>query len=443
MSVFNPTSVLNQIHANIATITTASPGKFTRSPYRFTLDREPDSGPDGMYSIDLTSADAYSRKWGTGENICTARVAVRVAYFRGGGNKGGGDRFTVMRVAADDCQLIADVIENPDNYNASASGISVVVFEGYSRVGDLPKAEIWECRFTVQWRSDLQTSPVQDLMVASLISATTTALSAMNVLSLESGTGAVIQPTAVDGPRLFFLDRENLAGDTADGDSILNATGITGAVWREQVGGAGFAEDMTLALPNAINVDVNALRLRTDLTTQTSGAEVSRLRFDLLTGGPLTATTGLTVDGNGIEVPIGSVGAPSVAIGDPAVGLSYNSAGPYVRMSVGGRAYYWYSNVFSLDPGSASGGFWCDPAVTNAFTSNTTMTGGTGAVMRGGGVDRIFCNAVGMSFNNVTTPVAKGTISGTTAGTLGQLQTVVKALLVYLASRGDITDSTT
>ncbi len=229
MSVFNPTSVLNQFHANIATITSASPGAFTRSAYRFTMEKEPDSGPDGMYSIDVTSVEAYSRKFGTGENVSIANLAIRVAYFRGGGNKGEGDRFNVMRHAADDLQLIADVCENPENYNASSSGISVVVYDGFSRVADLPKSEIWEARFTVTWRSDLQTAAAIDLMLASMTVQSTTILTDLNVLSLASGTAAVISGAS---PALYFLDRDNTPGDSPDGSSILDATGVTGAVWR-------------------------------------------------------------------------------------------------------------------------------------------------------------------------------------------------------------------
>jgi len=230
VSTFNATSVLNQFHANLALITTASPGTLTRSAYRFTLDKEPDSGPDGLYFVDLAGADAYERKWGSGETIITGRVSVRTAYFRGGGSAGGGDRRTVMRNASDDCQLIADVCENPDNYNSSASGIRSIIFEGFSRVGDLPRSEIWETRFTTQWRSDLQTRPVQDLMVASLISDSLAALSALPVLSLATGTGAVVKT----GPpfSVYLLDRENDAGDVDNGEDIIGATGVLGAVWR-------------------------------------------------------------------------------------------------------------------------------------------------------------------------------------------------------------------
>jgi len=230
VSTFNATSVLNQFHANLALITTASPGTLTRSAYRFTLDKEPDSGPDGLYFVDITGADAYERKWGSGETIITGRVSVRTAYFRGGGSAGGGDRRAVMRNASDDCQLIADVCENPDNYNSSASGIRSIIFEGFSRVADLPRSEVWETRFTVQWRSDLQTLPVQDFMVASIIADTLSDLSALNVKSLAAGTGAVVTGTSPFS--VYLLDKDNDAGDAADGDEILDTTGATGAVWR-------------------------------------------------------------------------------------------------------------------------------------------------------------------------------------------------------------------
>ena len=236
MSVFDATTVLNQIHAMLASITTATSGKLSRSPYRFPLDREPESGPDGRYSVEIVSVAPFDRKWGTGENVVTAAVVVRVAYNRFGGDAGGGDRFTVNRHANSDAMLIADVVENPDNYNSSASGISVVKFQGVNRLSDLPKSEIWETRFDVTFRTDLHTSPVLDAMVGSLICESTTVLSALDVQGLASGTGAVIPATADADARLFFLDKENLAGDEANGEDILEATGTGSPVWREKAG---------------------------------------------------------------------------------------------------------------------------------------------------------------------------------------------------------------
>ena len=254
MSTFDATSLLNQFHANLASITTSSVGAFSRSAYRFTLDKEPDSGPDGRYSIDLSSVAPFDRKWGTGENVCTAVISVRVAYARLGGDFGGGDRQTVNRSAASDAMLIADVCENPANYNSSDSGISVVVFDGFSRAMDLGKCEIWETRFRVTFRTDLHTTPVQDLMVASLITDSTTALSALSVLSLASGTGAVIPATATSDARLFFLDKENVAADVANGDDILSATGTGSPVWRESTTTASSADEPVVTLPGVMTV---------------------------------------------------------------------------------------------------------------------------------------------------------------------------------------------
>lgn len=232
MSTFDATSILNQFHANLASITTASVGTFVRSAYRFTLDKEPESGPDGRYFIDLSSVAPYSRKYGTGENVCTASVSVRVAYNRLGGDLNGGDRQTVNRNAASDSMLIADVCENPDNYNSSASGISIVVFNGFARALDVGKTEIWETKFDVTFRTDLHTTPVQDLMVPSLVTDSVAALSALSVVSLASGGVAVV----TTGPpfSMYVLDRANTNQDADNGDDIIAATGVTGAVWRRQ-----------------------------------------------------------------------------------------------------------------------------------------------------------------------------------------------------------------
>lgn len=61
----------------------------------------------------------------------------------------------------------------------------------------------------------------------------------------------------------------------------------------------------------------------------------------------------------------------------------------------------------------------------------------------GGGTQRIQVNGTGISFNGAT-PVAQATITGNvTTGSLADLQGVVGQLLTFLASRGDIINSTT
>ncbi len=157
MGVRYLSTILGQFATNVEAVSTASSqdGTLTASGYRYTLDKEPDSGMDGKYFLSVTDVTPRERYWGTGEYITDGHVVVQLSYFRGGGDAGGGDRQTVMRHAADDCQQIADICENPENYNSSVTGLRQVLYQGSTKVHDLSKAEVWEVRFFVQWLSDI------------------------------------------------------------------------------------------------------------------------------------------------------------------------------------------------------------------------------------------------------------------------------------------------
>ena len=159
MAAYKASDVLGQIATRIDAITSETPDAgFKRSAYRFKIEDEPEGAIDGLYFVDLEGAQPYQRNWGTSENVIDGRAVVYVAYSRPGGDRGEGDRQTVLRNAADDCQRIADMVEDPNNYSSTTSGIREIRFQGYERVQDLPRAEVWAVRFFVQWRSDMITS---------------------------------------------------------------------------------------------------------------------------------------------------------------------------------------------------------------------------------------------------------------------------------------------
>lgn len=157
MAERKPSLVLAHFATRIATITSES-GALTESGYRFRLEEEPDTGLDGKFYVDFESLGPPGPWFGTTESKYTGRVVVRVAFFRGGGDAGGGDRQSVMRNAADDMQRIADVIPDPDDYDGTNTGITIIKFTGAARVFEGKAREIWEARFDVEWRSDVITA---------------------------------------------------------------------------------------------------------------------------------------------------------------------------------------------------------------------------------------------------------------------------------------------
>ncbi len=234
MSVFLPSNVLDQFATNVELVTGANTasGAFKRSNYRFTLDREPDSAPDGLYFLDFARADPHLRRWGDGSKITDSIVTVRLIYGRPGGSLGGGDRQSVLRNAADDCDKLGDVCENPANYGASTSGIRIVTFDGYSRVETSNHSEIWEVRFRAQWQSDLDTDTVVDLtqsrFVLDGITTGTNQLVAFSANSLASGSEVFV----VNVWDKFILDKTS----TLTPDNITIVAALGGGNWLRNGG---------------------------------------------------------------------------------------------------------------------------------------------------------------------------------------------------------------
>lgn len=229
MSVFLPSNVLAQFAANVELVVNASPvsGKFTRSAYRFTLDAEPASAPDAMYFLDLQNVLPHLRRWGDGSKITDSIVTVRLLYSRPGGALGEGDRQGVLRNAADDCDKLGDVCENPANYGASTSGIRIVTFQGYRRVVDQKLGEIWEVTFAAQWQSDLDTATVGALtesrFVMDGITTGTNQLVAFNANSLASGSQVFVLSVWCG----FTLSKT----DTQAPDNALIVAALGGGNW--------------------------------------------------------------------------------------------------------------------------------------------------------------------------------------------------------------------
>ena len=229
MSVFLPSDVLGQFEINIELVSNASTrrGSFTRSAYRFTLDKEPDSAPDGLYFLDMVRADPHLRVWGDGTQITDSIVTVRTLYGRPGGNAGGGDRQSVLRNAADDCEKLADVCENPANYGSSTSGIRTVTYDGFARIEQQALGEIWETRFKCQWQSDMDTTTVADMTESNIIvdgiDTGTIQLIAVSTNSLATGSNAFVKTVW----RNFHLDKL----DTQTPDNITIVAALGGGNW--------------------------------------------------------------------------------------------------------------------------------------------------------------------------------------------------------------------
>lgn len=128
---------------------------FRKSSYRFRFDREPEGGRDGMFRVEVPSVDPVRADWATGQRVWNlGTLSVQLAYFRGGGDAGGGDRKSVGKRALDDIDIVISTLQDPDGYVAATTKIRAVRFNSFAKASDLPRSEIWEVKFDVEFESE-------------------------------------------------------------------------------------------------------------------------------------------------------------------------------------------------------------------------------------------------------------------------------------------------
>ena len=157
-----PSAILGRFETVVADMldSETSRPRFRLSPSRFTFEKEPEGGRDGTFRVELSDLTGLRPLHGIGDAIRMASdLAVQVAYFRGGGDLGGGDRKSLNRRALDDMLDIADACESDTTYDSENTGIRVVRFLGFERLMDLERAEIWQARFGVEWESPIVVYP--------------------------------------------------------------------------------------------------------------------------------------------------------------------------------------------------------------------------------------------------------------------------------------------
>lgn len=165
MATQRMTPIYTHLHGKVEATTTLSQCvgglALQRSPYRLQLAQEPDSAAgNGLYFVRASAPRRHLTAFGTSENLWVADWFIQLAYFRGGGDSGPGDRLSVESEAMDDGMTLADRIENPNanNYNSGTTGIEVITYQGIELAAETPHKSIYETRFLIRWRSDVITS---------------------------------------------------------------------------------------------------------------------------------------------------------------------------------------------------------------------------------------------------------------------------------------------
>lgn len=122
-----------------------------RASYRRRLDQmEPNGGSHRRFAIDAPASRVSRNVVGSSQLPIAFDVNVRVFYFRGGGDAGGGDRKSINAQAGIDMTRIADALGDIRNWNRQVTAIRDVRFQASSMVSTRALSEVWESRFMTE-----------------------------------------------------------------------------------------------------------------------------------------------------------------------------------------------------------------------------------------------------------------------------------------------------
>lgn len=120
--------------------------------YRHPIERQPLQGGHRRFALDLTGGrNSPHGAFGAGVAFFVFDMKVSVAYFRGGGSAGAGDRIGSNIAAATDSMLLADALILEEHWNRDVTGIREIKFEGSERAVDGGQSEVWQTRFLVEF----------------------------------------------------------------------------------------------------------------------------------------------------------------------------------------------------------------------------------------------------------------------------------------------------
>lgn len=120
---------------------------------RIAVAEEGDTSIHRRFYVDSLGTTPAVRSWGAGVHASRLEVSVEVG-FRVDGGATRGSKDVIARLAADTCQSVADVVEDPTaNYDRQVTGIRTIEYKGAQALVRNAQREVWSVRFSIVWES--------------------------------------------------------------------------------------------------------------------------------------------------------------------------------------------------------------------------------------------------------------------------------------------------
>lgn len=128
---------------------------FTEADYSAPIDAGSRTAVDRFFQVDAPGFVEVLPRLSVADNRRAVTVAVRVAYFCGGGNAGGqargGDRQIVNARAIEDLWVLAALLENPVNYDSQATGIRRVTDWSVALSAETNRLQVYDLTQRIEW----------------------------------------------------------------------------------------------------------------------------------------------------------------------------------------------------------------------------------------------------------------------------------------------------
>ena len=127
---------------------------FREADYRHPIERLPEQANHRHFQVVATPIVEALERHGVLNDVRRAEVRVRVFYFAGGGDAGGGDRQSINALGFEDTILIGKYLENPLRYDAQNTGIQCRYGFRNEQTFEGDRSAVWDCVVTCQWEEN-------------------------------------------------------------------------------------------------------------------------------------------------------------------------------------------------------------------------------------------------------------------------------------------------
>lgn len=148
MAIRPLSSILAWVHEQVSAIPREPPSQpFRCSNYTQRLAQDTDARTECLFYVDVESIGADGTSFADSTRAHNAVVVVQVRYLVN-------DLQAILRSAVDDLVHMADRLQDSRSYAQDQTGICRVAYLGATRTTARKESEIWQARFSIDWRSD-------------------------------------------------------------------------------------------------------------------------------------------------------------------------------------------------------------------------------------------------------------------------------------------------